>query len=208
MADEMEDVDRRAGPQPRLQGLGGGARQPFDLDQALALERLQGRAEPPPLLVRLGELPVALRGRDHGQDPQRRLDQQRAETLAQLQVAHHRRAAGERQEAPALGVVQVLPGQARQLGDVVEAQADAQPGPALGLGETALESLQQLALEDGAEQLVRRPAPRLAPSTASPDPPRRAPPPALKTSPPARAAGRAKHSVASKPAAPLHALAR
>ena len=154
VADEMEDVDRLAVAQPRLQGLGGGARQPFDLDQAAAQERLQGRAEPPPLLVRLGELPVASRGRDHGQDPQRRLDQQRAEALAQLQVAHHRRAAGERQEAPALGVVQVLPGQPRQLGDVVEAQADAQSGPALGLGETALESLQQLALEDGAEQLV------------------------------------------------------
>ena len=77
VADEMEGVDRPAGAQPRPQSLGGGVLQTFDLDQAALEERVQGRAEPPPLRVRLGELPVTSRGRDHRQNPQRRLDQQR-----------------------------------------------------------------------------------------------------------------------------------
>ena len=92
--------------------------------------------------------------RDHGEHPQRRLDQQGAETLAQLQVANHRGAGGERQEALTLGVVQVLPGEPRQLGGVVETQPDAQAGTAPGLGEAALERLQVRAPEDGAERLV------------------------------------------------------
>ena len=45
MADEMEDMDRPAGAQPRLQGLEGGTLQPLDLDQA-ALHRSGSRAAP------------------------------------------------------------------------------------------------------------------------------------------------------------------
>jgi len=128
VADEVEHVAGLTLAEPLLERRHRRHGQPLHHHLPPLLQLFQRPPKLPPL-----PLPVQLHrpggGRDHRQDPQRRLDRQWPDRLGRLGVPHHRRLRRLGQETSGVRVVEQLPGPPAELGDVLQPQPDPQLPP-------------------------------------------------------------------------------
>ena len=122
VADEVEDVE--GVEQRALEGGQRGAVEDDDLEQARVDEVLGRRLEQLPLPVDREGGHVA-RARDHHEHPERRVHDGRWGHPEGLDLTHDRGAVRQREEAPELAGVEVLPRHRLQVGGALEVEAQA-----------------------------------------------------------------------------------